>query len=119
MLHAPHSSPGIISIKRLDEIENVLEIRDLVRRFLHEQSSIDQGKDGPPDVSSALDSPVIQDGPGGEAELVDGEIPAGPGQLLTRDMAPYGPLLLAVLQCGQHEQVCSFVKLPIRRADAV
>src|SRR5438094_9327812 len=60
-----------------------------------------------------------EDRPCGQAELIDGEVPARQGQVRAAEMAPDRELPLPELQGGQNEQVGPLVVTAVERANPV
>ncbi len=104
------SAPRIFALEGLIEIEHVGELVAGVRRLAHEQSELDERKDRIAEIGRARHAPTLEDDARHDAKPVEGEIPAGEGELAAGDMATLGETLLAELQSGKDEEVRALVE---------
>src|SRR5256884_5360419 len=112
------SGPAVAGAEHFGELIHPLEVLELVARLARQQSDIDQREDDAAEVFGAGDTPVREDGRREQAELVEREVAARPGELGSGDVATRGELPLGVLERRQHEQVAALGVAPLLLLDA-
>src|SRR5205823_11404979 len=85
-----HPGPAVAGAEQLGEIVHPLEVRGLVARLAGQQADIDQREDDAAQVVGAGDTPVREDGRREQAELVEREVAACPGEFGPGEVAPRG-----------------------------
>src|SRR3989442_4417902 len=73
--------------EHLREIVHAVEILELVRGCARQQPYVDQQEDDAAQILGGRDPPVLQHRRGEQAELLEREVPAGPGQLAAGEVA--------------------------------
>src|SRR5437868_15421396 len=118
LLPALHAGPAVAGAEHLGEIVHPLEVLGLVARRTRQQSDVDQREDDAAEVLGAGDTPVRQDGRREQAELLEREVAARPGELGPGEVATRGELPLGVLERRQREQVATLGVAPVLLPDA-
>src|SRR6476660_2507115 len=115
---APHAGPPVRVAERVGERVHPLEVLDLVARLGDQQPDLDQREHDAAEVLRPGDAPVRQHGLGQQAELIPGEVAAGPGELGAAHVTPDLQTGLQILDGGEHEQEPALVVGSTSRADA-
>src|SRR5437660_1884566 len=113
-----HAGPAVAGAEHLGEIVHPVEVLGLVARLAGQLSDVDQRDDDAAQVVGAGATPVGEDGPREQCEVVERERAAGPGELGPGEVAPRGELPLRVLERRQHEQVAALGVAPLLLPDA-
>src|SRR6185312_14538773 len=98
-------APRIFSFERLVEVEHAGELIARVGWLADEQSFVDEVEDNLTDVGGRANTPVFEHETGHHAEVLEGEITTGHGELASRDVPALIEPRLAILERGEHEQV--------------
>src|SRR6059058_2432113 len=86
-LAALQAGPAVPDPEHFREIVHPIEILELVARLPREQPHVDQGKHDAPKILRAGDPPETEHGRRQQAELVEREVAAGPGELGSTQVA--------------------------------
>src|SRR5436305_9848214 len=116
-LAALQAGPAVPDPEHFREIVHPIEILELVARLPREQPHVDQGKHDAPKILRAGDPPETEHGRRQQAELVEREVAAGPGELGSTQVAARRQLALRVLERRQHEQIAALVVAAVLLAD--
>src|SRR5438093_48467 len=114
---APRPPAAAPAPQRFREIVQPIDILELVARLPREQPHVDQGKHDAPKILRAGDPPETEHGRRQQAELVEREVAAGPGELGSTQVAARRQLALRVLERRQHEQIAALVVAAVLLAD--
>src|SRR5690606_34101128 len=79
--------PGVVPVEGLLEVEEPDEVLDAILRLGHQDSGLHEGEDDLAEVRRRVDPPVLEDGPGEGAELVDRERTGALREFRPGDMA--------------------------------
>src|SRR3989475_5336585 len=116
-LAALQAGPAVPDPEHFREIVHPIEILELVARLPREQPHVDQGEHDAPEILGAGDPPEAEHGRRQQAELVEREVAAGPGELSSAQVAARRQLALRVLERREHEQVAALVVAAVLLAD--
>jgi hypothetical protein len=112
-------APGILALEGAVEIVDVDEIFAAVVGLAEEQAEIDESKHDTADVGGGADAPMIEDESGENTEAEESEVTARLGELASGDVAALGEPGLAILEGGEHEEVCTLLEARLAQADLI
>src|SRR5712691_8647167 len=103
--------------EHLREIVHAVEILELVRGCARQQPDVDQQEDDAAQILGGRDPPVLQHRRGEQAELLEREVPAGPGQLAAGEVAAGREPALGILERREDEEVAALVVAAVAPLD--
>src|SRR3989454_1007213 len=106
---APHAGPAVAGPERFREIVHLIEVLDPVAVLAGEEADVDEHEDDAAEVLRRGDAPVGEHGRSEQAELLQREIAARPGELAAGEMAAGGEPALRVFQRREHEEIGALV----------
>src|SRR5436190_7150907 len=106
---APHAGPAVPRPERFREIVHLIEVLDPVAVLPGEEADVDEHEDDAAEVLRRGDTPVGEHGRREQAELLEREIAARPGELAAGEMAAGGEPALRVFQRREHEEIGALV----------
>src|SRR6266702_8169872 len=109
--------PAVPGPEHLREVVHGVEVLDAVALLPREEADVDQHAHDADEVLGAGDAPVGEDGRRQQAELLERQVAARPGELRTGEVPPRREAALRELERRQGEQVAALVVAPIARAD--
>src|SRR5712692_11015181 len=118
-LHSVQPGPAIAGPEHLGKVVHPVEVLDRVALLPTEQPDVDEQEHDATEIPRRGDAPVTEHGRGEQAELLEREVAARPGELGAGDVAARRELGLRVLQRGEHEQVPPLVVAAVALANLV
>src|SRR6266516_3344981 len=108
-----HAGPSVPGPESLRKIVHPIEILDPVALLPGEEADVDEHEDDAAEVLRGGDAPVGEDGRREQAELVEREIAARPGELAAGEMAAGGEPPLGILQRSKDEEIGALVEASV------